>query len=54
MAPRSFVQADFFQEIFTAFPRLICPLILAGVCYLILVVHVLRQLAKLQNNISVL
>jgi hypothetical protein len=45
-----FVQAYFSQEIFTAFPRLIYPVILAGVGYLIFVAHILRQLAKSQRT----
>jgi len=54
MAPLCFVQAHFSQAIFTAFPRLIYPVILADGGYLTFVVHVLRQLAKLQSKSSVL
>jgi len=54
MAPLCFVQAYFSQEIFTAFPRLIYPVILAGAGYLIFVVHVLRQLAKSQRKVEAL
>jgi threonine/homoserine/homoserine lactone efflux protein len=50
MAPLCFVQAYFSQEIFTAFPRLIYPVILAGVGYLIFMAHILRQLAKSQRT----
>ncbi len=50
MAPLCFVQAYFSQEIFTAFPRLIYPVILAGVGYLIFVAHILRQLATAQRQ----
>ena len=50
MSPLCFVQAYFSQEIFTAFPRLMYPVILAGVGYLIFVAHILRQLAKSQRT----
>lgn len=50
MAPLCFVQAYFSQEIFTAFPRLIYPAILAGAGYLMLSAHVLRQLARSQRT----
>jgi len=50
MAPLCFAQAYFSQEIFTAFPRLIYPVILAGVGYLIFVAHILNQLAKSQHT----
>src|SRR5688572_15763606 len=50
MAPLCFIQAYFSQEIFTAFPRLFYPMILAGVGYLIFVVHILRQLAQGQRQ----
>ena len=50
MAPLCFVQAYLSQEIFTAFPRLFYPVILAGVGYLIFVAHILRQLAKSQRT----
>jgi uncharacterized membrane protein YdjX (TVP38/TMEM64 family) len=50
MGPLCFVQAYFSQEIFTVFPRLLYPVILAGVGYLIVVAHVLGQLAKSQLN----
>ena len=50
MTPLCFVQAYFSQEIFTAFPHLIYPVILAGVGYLIFVAHTLRQLAKSQRT----
>ena len=50
MAPLCFIQAYFSQEIFTAFPRLFYPIILAGVGYLIFVVHILRQLAQGQRQ----
>jgi uncharacterized membrane protein YdjX (TVP38/TMEM64 family) len=46
MGPLCFVQAYFSQEIFTIFPRLLYPVILAAVGYLIFVAHVLRQLRK--------
>ena len=48
MAPLCFAQAYFSQEIFTAFPRLLYPVTLLGVGYLIFVAHILRQLAKSQ------
>ena len=48
MAPLCFVQSYFSQEIFTAFPRLIYPAILAGAGYLIFVACILRQLARSQ------
>jgi len=54
MTPLCFVQAYFSQEIFTTFPRLIYPVIIAGAGYLIFVVHVLRQLAKSQRKSSAL
>jgi len=50
MAPLCFVQAYFSQEIFTVFPRLIYPVILAGVGYLILVAQILKALAKPQRT----
>lgn len=46
MAPLCFVQAYFSQEIFTAFPILIYFVILAGVVYLVFLVHTLGRLAK--------
>src|SRR5262245_9861374 len=48
MAPLCFVQAYFSQEIFTAFPRLIYPLVLVAAGYLVFVVHTLGRLAKSQ------
>jgi uncharacterized membrane protein YdjX (TVP38/TMEM64 family) len=50
MAPLCFAQAYFSQEIFTAFPRLIYPLILAGVGYLIFAAHIIRQLAMARRE----
>jgi hypothetical protein len=41
---------NFSQEILTAFPRLINPIILAGVGTLIFVAHILRRLAKSQRQ----
>lgn len=46
MGPLCFVQSYFSQEIFTAFPRLLYPVILLGVGYLVFVGHVLGQLAR--------
>ena|GEM_PF-3230419 len=45
-----FCSAYFSQEIFTAFPRLIYPVILAGVGYLIFVAYIFRTLAKSQRT----
>jgi len=54
MAPLCFVQSYFSQEIFTAFPRLIYPAILAGAGYLIFVAYIVRQLARSQPQSAVL
>jgi uncharacterized membrane protein YdjX (TVP38/TMEM64 family) len=54
MAPLCFAQAYFSQEIFTAFPRLIYPVILVGIGYLIFAAHVVRQLARSQPQSVVL
>jgi uncharacterized membrane protein YdjX (TVP38/TMEM64 family) len=54
MAPLCFAQAYFSQEIFTAFPRLIYPVILAGIGYLIFVAHIVNQLAKSQQQSAAL
>lgn len=50
MGPLCFVQAYFSQEIFTAFPRLLYPVILAGVGYLVFVAHVLRKLTETRRT----
>jgi len=50
MAPLCFAQAYFAQEIFTAFPSLIYPLILIGIVYVLYVVKVIRQLAIRREN----
>ena len=52
MAPLCFIQSYFSQEIFTAFPRLIYPAILAGGGYLIFVAYILRQLARSQRTLA--
>jgi len=46
MAPLCFVQAYFAQEIFAVFPRLIYPLILVGILYVLYVVKIIRQVTK--------
>jgi uncharacterized membrane protein YdjX (TVP38/TMEM64 family) len=49
MAPLCFAQSYFAQEIFTAFPFLVYPLVLIGAVYVIYVVTLLRRLARLSE-----
>jgi len=46
MTPLCFAQAYFAQEVFTAFPRLIYPLIIIGIIYLLYVVKIIRKLVR--------
>ena len=50
MAPLCFVQAYFAQAIFTAFPRLIYPLILIGILYALYVAKIIRQVTDQRNG----